>query len=126
MNTKNSIVEGQSSILLYIGGIGFMFEVNHSYKHNLISPDVLAFFEGVSESKEVSNECAFPLLFPNTNLRKSIFQYIGVNWVICSDGIFRKCQKVQCRIEYNSIINTVVFHVDRTIVDENVVGIISQ
>ncbi len=72
------------TVLVYIGGIGFMFEVNQSLKHNLISPDVLAFFEGVTESEEVTKDCAFPLGKPNTNLLHSIFKYIGEDWVICS------------------------------------------
>ena len=38
------------TVLVYIGGIGFMLEVNPSLKHNLISPDILAFFDGVPES----------------------------------------------------------------------------
>ncbi|WP_304967213.1 hypothetical protein [uncultured Muribaculum sp.] len=114
-----------STELLYIGGIGFMFEVNPSLKHNLISPDVLASFDGVKESEEVTEDCAFPLPISNTNLRQSIFQYIREEWTVCSDGIFRKCPKVKCRIEHNSNSKSAIFHIDKTLVYENIAGIVS-
>lgn len=123
MNTKNNTAS--STELLHIGDIGFMFEVNQALKHNLISPDVLAFFDGVQESEEVTEECAFPLPISNTNLHQSIFQYVGDDWVVCSDGIFRKCQKIKCRIEYYSNTHTEVFNIDRTLADGKIAGIIS-
>lgn len=111
--------------LLYIGCVGFMFEVNQSFKHNLISPDVLSFFDGVPKSGETIENCAFPHAINQTNLRKSLFQYIGDDWVVCYDGVFRKCPKIECLIEHNSIINTAIFHIDRTLTDETIAGIIS-
>lgn len=111
--------------LVHIGGIGFMFEVNPNLKHNLISPDVLVFFDGVPESWEATEKCAFPHAIIQTNLRKSLFQYIGYDWVVCSDGIFRKCQKIKCCVELNSTIRTLVFNIDRTLVYKDIVGIIS-
>lgn len=124
MNTRNNKLSLDTE-LVYIGGIGFMFEVNQSFKHNLISPDVLTFFDGVPENGEVSKNCAFPFAKPYTNLRQSIFQHIGFDWVVCSDGIFRKCTTVKCIVEYRRIFDTVMFHVDSTICDENIAGIIS-
>lgn len=111
--------------IVHIGGVGFMFVVNHSLKHNLISPDVLTFFDGVQESEEVTENCAFTLPISSTNLYKSIFQYVGDGWAVCSDSIFRKCQKVKCRIEYNSYTHNVVFNIDRTLVNGKIVGMIS-
>ena len=90
--------------------IGFMFEVNHDLKYNLISPDVLAFFDGVQESEEITEDCAFPLPISNTNLRQSIFQNMGQEWAVCSDGIFRKCQVIQCNVEYRTITKSIVFY----------------
>ena len=124
MNTRNNNTSSYTE-LVHIGGVGFMFEVNKSFKHNLISPDVLAFFAGVQESEEATKDCAFPLPISNTNSHQSIFQYIGDDWAVCSDGIFRKCQRVKCLIEYNSNIHTAVFHIDRTFVDGDIAGIIS-
>lgn len=118
-------ISSNSTELVHIGGVGFMFEVNKSLKHNIISPDVLAFFDGVLESEEVTEECAFSLPISNTNSLQYIFQFIGEDWVICSDNIFRKCQKVKCLIEYNSNIHTAVFHIDRTFVYGDIAGIIS-
>lgn len=123
MNTMSNT--SPSAELLLIGGIGFMFEVNQFIKHNLISPDVLAFFDGVQESEGVTEKCAFILPKSNTNSLQYIFQFIGEDWVICSDKIFRKCQRVKCLIEYNSNIHTAVFHIDRTFVDGDIAGIIS-
>lgn len=90
---------------MYIGAVGFMFEVSTTLKHNLISPDAITFFDGVPESEEVTKDCAFPLAKPNTNLHQSIFQNVGFDWVVCSDGVFRKCPIVRSLINHNSIIN---------------------
>lgn len=79
-----------STALITIGGVGFMFEVRQNLKHNLISLDVLSFFDGIKESAEVTEECAFPASIPLTNQRKSIFHNIGEDWIVCYDGIFRK------------------------------------
>lgn len=38
-----------STTLRAIGGVGFMFEVSQTLKHNLICPDVLSFFDGVQK-----------------------------------------------------------------------------
>ncbi|MEZ3599249.1 MAG: hypothetical protein K1V81_09190 [Paramuribaculum sp.] len=124
MNTWNNNTSSYTE-LVHIGGVGFMFEVNKSLKHNLISPDVLAFFDGDLESEEVTEECAFPLPISNTNLLQSIFQYVGDDWVICSDGIFRKCQKVKCQIEFNSNTLITVFYIDKALANEKIAGIIS-
>ena len=124
MNTRNNNTSSYTE-LEHIGGVGFMFEVNKSLKHNLISPDVLAFFDGVLESEEVTEECAFPLPISNTNSHQSIFQHIGDDWAVCSDDKFRKCQKVKCRIEYNSNTHIAVFHIDKTLADREIAGIIS-
>ena len=97
MNTRNNVVFS-STELVYIGGIGFMFEVSQTLKHNLISPDVLAFFDGVKESGDITEECAFPASIPLTNQRNSIFHNIGEEWIICYDGIFRKCKTNNNRI----------------------------
>lgn len=122
MNTKS---EPPYTELVHIGSIGFMFEVNHDLKYNLISTDVLAFFDGVQESEGVTEDRAFPLPISNTNLHQSIFQYVGDDWAVCYDGIFRKCQKIKCRIEYNSNTHTAVLYIDRTLVDRNISGMIS-
>ena len=111
--------------LVHIGGIGFMFGVNQFLKNNLISHNVLAFFDGVQESEEATKDCAFPLPISNTNSHQSIFQSIGDDWAVCSDGIFRKCQKVRCRIEYNSNTHFAVFHIDKALADGKIAGIIS-
>ncbi len=124
MNTRNNKTSSYTE-LVHIGGVGFMFGVNRSLKHNLISPAVLAFFDGVQESEEAIKDCAFPLPIFNTNLHKYIFQYLGDDWAVCYDGIFRKCPKVKCRIEYNSNIHTEVFNIDRTLADGKIAGIIS-
>lgn len=102
-----------------------MFEVNPSLKHNLISPDILAFFDGVPESGDITENSAFSHAINKTNLCKSLFQDIGYDWVVCSDGVFRKCLKVKCRIEYNSNTHTAVFNIDRTLADGKITGIIS-
>ena len=101
-----------------------MFEVNQYLKHNLISPAVLSFFNGAQESKAVTKDCAFPAPIANTNLLQSIFQYVGKDWIVCSDNIFRKCLKVKCQIEYSSNTHADVFYIDRTL-DDNILGIIS-
>lgn len=121
MNTRSELPRTE---LVHIGDIGFLFEVNYAFKHNLISPDVLAFFDGMPESEEVTKDCAFPLPIPNTNILHSIFQYIGYGWTVCSDGIFRKCQKVKCLAEHNLITNTMIFHIDKTLVSGDIAGII--
>ncbi len=112
--------------LVYIGGIGFMFEVSSTLKHNLISPDVIAFFDGVPESEEVTKDCAFPLAKPNTNISSSLFQYIGHECVACHDGVSRKCQRIRCRIEYNGMIKTAIFHLDESLMGRNITGVITQ
>lgn len=112
--------------LVYIGGIGFMFEVSTTLKHNLISPDVIAFFDGVPESEEVTKDCAFPLAKPNTNISSSLFQYIGHECVACHDGVSRKCQRIRCRIEYNGMIKTAIFHLDESLMGRNITGVITQ
>ena len=122
MNTKNNTAS--STELLHIGDIGFMFEVNQALKHNLISPDVLAFFDGVQESEEVTEECAFPLPISNTNLHQSIFQYVGDDWVVCSDGVFRKCKGNKFNVEYNSISKYIVCYIDESLINMHVAGII--
>lgn len=112
--------------LVYIGGIGFMFEVNQSLKHNLISPEVLAFFDGVLESGEVTKDCAFPSAKPNTNLRKSIFQNVGFDWVVCSDGVFRKCPKVICQIVKNEDREITFFFIDSSLMKIYLAGIVNN
>lgn len=123
MNTRSK--NTSSTELVHIGGIGFMFEVRLDLKHNLITPDILIFFDGVPESGETTENNAFSHAINQTNLRKSLFQYIGYDWVVCSDGVFRKCQKVKCRVVLNSTIKTVVFNIDRTLADKNIIGVIS-
>ena len=123
-NTRNNIAS--STELVHIGNIGFMFEVNQFLKHNLISPDVLAFFDGVPESEEVTKDCAFPLAKPNTNISSSLFQYIGHECVACHDGVSRKCQRIRCRIEYNGMIKTAIFHLDESLMGRNITGVITQ
>lgn len=113
------------TVLVYIGGIGFMFEVNQSLKHNLISPEVLAFFDGVLESGEITKDCAFPLPIPDTSLYQSIFQFTGNDWGICSDGIFRKCQKITCEVQIHSKHREITFFVDNTIRHQYIRGILS-
>lgn len=123
MNTRNNNTSSYTE-LVHIGNIGFMFEVDQSLKHNLITPDILTFFDGVPESGEITENSAFSHAIIQTDLRKSLFQYIGYDWVVCSDGVFRKCQKVKCRVELNSTPNTVVFHIDRSLADGTIAGII--
>ena len=111
--------------LVHIGGIGFMFEVNKAIKHNLMSPNVLAFFNEVQASEKVTEDCAFPLPISNTNLCQTYFQHFGDDCVICSDGVFRKCPKVKCKIEYKSNIRDVFFMIDRTLTYKTIGGFIS-
>lgn len=122
-STKDTL----SAELLYIGGIGFMFEVNQSLKYNLISPDVLAFFDGIPESEEITTDCAFPFVKPNTNISHSLFKLTGYEWVVCSDGVFRKCPqiKIKCDVKYESIISSAEFYIDPLLTGEKIVGIIS-
>lgn len=122
MNTKSKTSHTE---LVYIVNIGFMFEVNSNLKHNLISPVVLEFFDGIPESEEVTEDCAFPFPISNTNLRQSIFQNMGQEWAVCSDGIFRKCQVIQCNVEYRTITKSVVFNIDKSIDDKDIVGFIT-
>lgn len=104
--------------------VGFMFEGVIDLKHNLISPNVLAFFDGVQESEEVTDDCAFPLPISSTNLRQSIFQYIGEAWAVCSDGIFRKCQKVNCNAICDNQYSIMIFHIDKSLTKQGVNGFI--
>lgn len=117
MNIRSKSPRTPYNVLVHIDGIGFIFEVNQYLKHNLISPDVLAFFDGVQECGEVTADCAFPISIPNTNLRQSIFQYIGNDWAVCSDGIFRKCQKVKCEITIEDIVYYAIFYIDNSLVE---------
>lgn len=87
---------------------------------------LLAFFEGVSESDEITQDCAFPLAKPNTNLSSSLFQRIGYDTVVCHDGIFRKCQRIRCKIEYNGMNKTTIFHLDDSLMGSNMTGVITQ
>lgn len=98
--------------------------VSTTLKHNLITPDVIAFFVGVPESEEVTKECAFPLAKPNTNLNQSIFKYIGQDWTICFDGVFRKCQKIKCNVLFNSINCQIDFYIDNSIRTFHIDGIL--
>lgn len=74
MSTKNKITSTYTE-LVHIEGIGFMFEVNPNFKHNLISPNILAFFDGVQESEEVTKYCAFPIAISDTNIQSSFFLF---------------------------------------------------
>lgn len=123
MNTRNNVVFS-STELVYIGGIGFMFEVNQSLKHNLISPDVMTFFDGVKESGEVTEDCAFSASIPLTNQRNSIFQNVGEDWLVCYDGIFRKCKMVKCKIVFQGNTYPAIFHVDQSIPANIFAGVI--
>ena len=123
---QKKISSNNMAELVYIGGIGFMFEGVIDLKHNLISPNVLAFFDGVQESEEVTDDCAFPLAITDANIQSSLFQNIGYDWVVCSDGVFRKCQSVKTHIEYNGSIKTIVFYIDSSILGHNIAGIITK
>lgn len=122
MNTRTK--DTLSSVLVYIGGIGFMLEVNQSLKHNLISPDVLAFFDGVQESGEITKDSAFPLGKPNTNLLHSIFKYIGEDWVICSDNVYRKCLIINCSALCYNQSSMMTFYIDESITEQGINGFI--
>ena len=123
MNISNK--NSPSTELVKIGNIGFVFEVTRNIKHNLISPDILNFFDGIQESGESNKDRAFLMPIADTNLRLSIFRYIGENWVVCSDNIFRKCEMIKCKVKQQSIVTTMVFYIDRTLVDGDITGIIS-
>lgn len=125
MNTRNNVAFS-STELVYIGGIGFMFEVSQTIKHNLISPDVLSFFDGVHNSGEVTDNCAFPHSIPNSNMRHSIFQYNGSDWAVCSDGVFRKCAIVECEVRRDDTAHIATFYVDSTLNNKDIVGVISK
>lgn len=112
--------------IISIAGIGFMFGVNQSLKHNLISPDVLAFFDDVLESEKTTKNCAFPLARPNTNLLQSIFQNVGFDWVVCSDGLFRKCPKVICQIVKNEDREITFFFIDSSLMKIYLAGIVNN
>lgn len=124
MNTRNNIAS--STELVHIGNIGFMFEVNQSLKHNLISPAVLAFFNGVPDSGETTENCAFTSAIPQTTRHKSIFQYIGDDWAVCSDGVFRKCKVIECSVSHNGISKDIVFYIDSCSVNADVAGVLSK
>lgn len=112
-------------VMAYRRGYGFMFEVSQSLKHNLISPDVLAFFDGVKESGDITEECAFPASIPLTNQRNSIFHNIGEEWIICYDGIFRKCPKVECEVKFQSIKFMRTCFIDKAIKHMCIHGVLS-
>lgn len=125
MNTRNNVAV--SSIrLVYIGGVGFMFEVRQDFKHNLISPDVLSFFEGVQETGAVTEVCAFHASIPLTNQRNSIFHNIGEDWAVCSDGIFRKCTIVECEVRPDDTPQIVTFYIDSSLNNKDILGVISK
>lgn len=124
MNTRSKNISSETE-LLYIGGVGFMFEINNSIKHNLLNPDVLTFFKDVPESEKVTKGCAFPFAKPNTSLYQSVFQKIGSDWVVCSDGILRKCSTVSCVVESESGIKMLIFHIERNMTGNKMAGIIS-
>lgn len=124
MNTRRNKLSSETE-LVCIGGIGFMFEVRTTLKHNLISPDVIAFFYGVPESGEVTKDCAFPLAISDTNIQSSLFQNLGYDWVVCFDGVFRKIQRIRCEAEYKHLTKMIEFYIDRTISTRNIASIIS-
>lgn len=124
MNTRNNVVFS-SSELVYIGGVGFMFEVSQSLKHNLISPDVMIFFDEVKESGEVTEDCAFPTSISLTNLRNSIFHNIGEEWIICYDSIYRKCPKVECEVQFQFINFMRTCFIDKAIKHMCIHGVLS-
>lgn len=125
MNTRNNVAFS-STELVYIGGIGFMFEVSQTLKHNLISPDILAFFDGVKESGDITEECAFPASIPLTNQRNSIFHDNGEDWIVCYDGIFRKCPKVEFEVIQDDRAYIATFYIDRSLKIIDVLGVISK
>lgn len=124
MNTKSNT--STYTELVHIGGIGFIFEVNPNLKHNLISPDVLAFFERVSESDEITKDCAVPLAKPNTNISSSLFQCVGYEKVICFDGISRICQRIRCKVEHHRIKCPMFFYLDNSLIGSDAAGIVTQ
>jgi len=127
MSIRNSPSLLNNSLeIIYIGDIGFMFEVGQTLKHNLISPDVLSFFGGVKESGEVTDDCAFPHSIPNSNLCHSIFQYNGRAWAICSDGVFRKCTIIECEVKQNDTVHIATFYVDSSLNNKDILGVISK
>lgn len=114
-----------STTLITIGGIGFMFEVRRDFKHNLISPDVLSFFDGVQDSGEVTEDCAFPASIPLTNQHNLIFHDNGEDWIVCYDGIFRKCRSLKCKTEFSNKSCEQIFYVDKSLCFQYVDGVIS-
>lgn len=123
---QKSISLNSDSEIVYIGGIGFMFEVRQSHKHNLMSPKILSFFNGVEENGIVKEDCAFPIGIPSSNLRKSLFLYKGRDLVLCSDGVFRKCAMVECEIRQNDEPQIATFYIDRSIKNIDILGVISK
>lgn len=125
MNIRNNKLSSDTE-LVYIEGIGFMFEVNPKLKHNLINPDVLAFFDGVPESEEVTQFCAFPLEKAKTNLKSSNFHNLGYAWAICSDGLFRKCRMIKCNVQYNNQSFEITFCIDKSLHNQSINGFVSS
>ena len=125
MSTKNKNTSTATE-LVHIGGIGFMFEVNPNLKHNLISPDVLAFFEEVSQSDEITKDCAFPLAKPNTKISSSLFQCVGYGKIVCFDGTSRICKKIRCKVEHHQIKKPMLFYLDNSLKGGNIVGFVTQ
>lgn len=125
MSTKSKN-PSTSTELVHIGGVGFMFEVNPNLKHNLISPNVIAFFDDVPESEEVTKECAFPLSKPNSSISASLFQCVGYEKVICFDGISRMCQRIRCKIEHHRMKSPMILYLDNSLIGRNMAGIVTQ
>lgn len=121
--SKNS---STSTELVHIGGVGFIFEVNPNLKYNLISPDVLTFFDGVQESEEVTKKYAFPLTKPNTNISSSLFQCVGYEKIVCFDGTSRMCQRIRCIVEHQRMKCPMFFYLDNSLIRGNVSGIVTQ
>lgn len=125
MNTRNNDALS-STELIYVGGIGFMFEVSQTLKHNLISPDILAFFDGVKESGKVTEDGAFPASIPLTNQRNSIFHDNGEDWIVCYDRIFRKCQLIKYQLKFAQTIREEIFYIDKSIDSERLAGVVTS
>lgn len=110
--------------ILKIADIGFLFEINSNIKYNLMSPDVLAFFDGVPESEEVTKDCAFPPSIPNTNIMHSIFLQVGHDWTECYDRVFRKCPIVKCNVKCEDLTCNVLFFIDSSLKCKDIMGVI--
>ena len=100
-----------------------MFEVNPFLKHSLTCPDIRAFFDGVPESGDITENSVFSHTINKTNLCKSIFQDIGYDWEICSDGIFRKYQKIKCNLTIYKQGRSVLFYVDISLANSHINGV---